>query len=207
MTDDLLTNFRSEILLPDEATAQDLYVRATSAPRRAPRHRLAVAIVTAAATGAAVAALVVSTGQTPKRRAMPMGFDPMALSFVRNGQSLASIAATIQAPIGGATMRLQVLRTEPSQLLPAMNHVPGSAQIVFQEQAAMTDISPPPTGPGGTVALSTWSGTLSPTDWTGGCQDELYNVSAVVVPAGSSYDDPPDGSQSVSSNWFRCSGS
>ena len=107
-----------------------------------------------------------------------------------------------------ATMQLEVLRTKPSELIPAMNHVPGSFQIVFQEQSALTDIAPPPTGSPGTVALSTWSGTLSPPDWTGGCQeDELYNVSAVVVPAGSSYDDPPDGSQTVRSEWFSCSGS
>jgi hypothetical protein len=211
MTNDLLTEFRSAVSLPDGATARRIYACATSAPRRMPGRRLAAAIAVSlvvAAIALAFSGLFGSPKQSqpPRGHGIPPAYEPLQLTFTRSGQSIASVTVTVQAPISGATMRLQVLRTDPSELLPAMNHVPGSAQVVFQEQAAMTDISPPPTGPGGTVALSTWSGTLSPDDWAGGCQGGLYNISAVVVPDGSSYDNPPDGSQRVSSNWFRCVG-
>jgi hypothetical protein len=49
--------------------------------------------------------------------------------------------------------------------------------------------------------LSTWSGTLTPSDWHGGCQDALYWVESTVFPAGSST--PWGGGYTA---WFRCSG-
>lgn len=60
MTDDLLTEFRSNIPLPDEATAQRIYARATSARRRVPRRRLVLAValvVTAGVAGGLYASL------------------------------------------------------------------------------------------------------------------------------------------------------
>jgi hypothetical protein len=45
MTDDLLTEFRSQVLPPDEATAQRCYARATQTQRRITPRRLAVAVV------------------------------------------------------------------------------------------------------------------------------------------------------------------
>jgi hypothetical protein len=49
--DDLLTTFRSDVPLPDEPTARQIYRRATTGNRRAPRRRLVlvVAVVVAAA--------------------------------------------------------------------------------------------------------------------------------------------------------------
>lgn len=51
MTDDLLSEFRSEVPLPDEATARRAHARAASGRRQAPRRRLvlAAAVVVAAA--------------------------------------------------------------------------------------------------------------------------------------------------------------
>jgi hypothetical protein len=54
MTDDLLTAFRSEVSLPDEATARRIYTQATGGRRRIPRRRLVLAI--AVVLGAALAA-------------------------------------------------------------------------------------------------------------------------------------------------------
>jgi hypothetical protein len=56
--DELLTTFRSDVRLPDEATARQIYGRATSGRRRLPRRRLmlAVAVVGAAALAAGLSA-------------------------------------------------------------------------------------------------------------------------------------------------------
>jgi hypothetical protein len=51
--DDLLNTFRSEVPLPEDATAKQVYVRATAGPRRVRRKRLAVAVAIAAAAGIA----------------------------------------------------------------------------------------------------------------------------------------------------------
>jgi hypothetical protein len=71
----------------------------------------------------------------------------------------------------------------------------------------MTNIAAPAQGPAGVVALSTWSGTLVPNDWDGGCQNMLYTVSAEAVPSGSSFANPPDGSLTVEARWFTCKSS
>ena len=43
---------------------------------------------------------------------------------------------------------------------------------------------------------ATWSGTLTPSDWDGGCQNALYRIE---------YAFGPDGDSGVT-DWFRCSG-
>jgi hypothetical protein len=49
-------------------------------------------------------------------------------------------------------------------------------QIVFEERVPMTNTgSTVPNTP-----VATWSGTLSPTDWTGGCQDAQYMINTAV---------------------------
>jgi hypothetical protein len=55
MTDDRLAQFRSEVSLPDEATAEQIYAHATSVRRRHERRWIALAVV-AAALGAALGA-------------------------------------------------------------------------------------------------------------------------------------------------------
>lgn len=142
-----------------------------------------------------------SSGSNPpaKRGARPMGFTPITLNATRSGQTITSIAVTLNSSVADATLQLQVLRGDP--------YGPDSGRhVVFQEQVPMSNIASPANGPPGTVALSTWSGTLSPSDWEGGCQDALYTVAFATVPVGSSFDNPPSGSNSGWSRWFNCSG-
>jgi hypothetical protein len=53
MTDDLLTEFRSEIPLPEEATSREIYARATAGRRRVPRRRLVLAVAVVVVAGIA----------------------------------------------------------------------------------------------------------------------------------------------------------
>jgi hypothetical protein len=53
MTDDLLQEFRSDVPLPDEATARRIYARAESSRGRLPRRRLVLAVALVAAAGVA----------------------------------------------------------------------------------------------------------------------------------------------------------
>lgn len=206
---------RSFLAPPDDADWQDVLRRAGEAPTRpAPRftrRRIALALaacIAIAAPAVAFSGLLRSSSapapqsQPPpaKRGARPMGFMPMTLKFTREGQAITSIDVTVNAPIRDATMLLQVITGSP------YGHIvsPATRKIVFQEQEPMTNIASPATGPAGTVALSTWSGTLSPTDWDGDCQHALYEVYATTVTSGFSFDNPPSGSMSAGSQWFTC---
>lgn len=144
-----------------------------------------------------------SHGRPVQRGARPIGYMPMTLDLTHGAQGITSIDVTVNAPIRDATTLLQVITGSP------YGHIvsPATRKIVFQEQKPMTNIASPASGPNGTVALSTWSGTLSPSDWTGGCQHALYEVYATTVTAGSSFDNPPSGSQIGGSQWFTCNGS
>jgi hypothetical protein len=200
---------RSFIAAADDADWQDVLQRggktARPAALRFARRRLTLAL--AACIAVATPAVVFSgafgshRGQVPPARggSRPMGYMPITLQFTRGGQGITSINVTVNSPIRDATMRLQVLRGNP--------YGPNSnRQVVFQEQMPMANISSPAEGPPGIVALSAWSGTLSPSDWDGGCQDGLYSVAWVDVPSGSSF--PPSGRPyEGESEWFRCSSS
>jgi hypothetical protein len=209
---------RSFLAVPDDVDWQDVLRRVGETHTRVAPHftRRRIALALAACIAVAVPAVAFSgllrsssmpapQSQPPpppaKRGARPMGFMPMALHFTRGAQGVTSIDVTVNAPTRDATMLLQVITGSP------YGHIvsPATRKIVFQEQKPMTNIASPATGPPGVVALSTWSGTISPTDWDGGCQHALYEVYATVVPSGASFDNPPSGSQSVGSEWFRCS--
>jgi hypothetical protein len=123
---------------------------------------------------------------TPRPRSIPDGFMPIALRPTQGAHGITSIDVIVNAPSRDADMRLQVLRGNP--------YGPDSGrQVIFQERAPMTNIASPANGPPGTVALSTWTGTLSPSDWDGGCQNALYAVEAQV------------GGMTARSEWFSCS--
>ncbi len=128
-----------------------------------------------------------------------MGYQPITLDFTRNDGQVTSVNVTANAPIRDATLWLQVLRATD-------RHCPACSGTehydVFQEQVPMTNIASPADGPSGVVALSTWSGTLSPTDWDGGCQNTYYTVAFASGPSGSQL---PDASQSGNSAYFLCS--
>lgn len=204
---------------PDDADWQEVLRRAGESPTPpAPplftRRRLALtlAICVAVAVPGAVLSGLFGTSHTaapqnhlrpaPRGGSRPMGFNSMLLNITRDGGAIASIGVTVNAPIRDATTLLQVITGSP------YGHIvsPATRRIVFQEQEPMTNIASPASGPNGTVALSTWSGTLSPSDWTGGCQHALYEVYATTVPSGSSFDNPPSGSMESGSQWFTCNG-
>jgi hypothetical protein len=167
-----------------------------------------VSSVALAAIAVAVSGLVGSSrpGSRPHPgRGIPMAFHPLTLDFARNAGAVTAIAITVNAPIRDASLEIHVLRSSASQPLQAMQNQ-ADAQVVYKGQLPMTNIASPVSGPPGTVALSTWSGTLSTSDWDGGCQHALYTVEAVAVPVGSSFETPlPDGSQVVTAQWFTCS--
>ena len=62
MTDDLLTQFRSDVPLPDDASAQRAYERAVSGRRRLPRRRLAYAVATVVVAGGLAGGLSATLG-------------------------------------------------------------------------------------------------------------------------------------------------
>ena len=190
---------------PDDADWQDVLLRAgdTRKQRRLlTRRRTAVVLAAGIAVAAPAVAFsgVLSSSSAPQSSPpnpvlttrppavrTPLGFSPIALQLTRSGQRVTSIDVTVNAPTREATMLLQVLRGSPYG--PDSNRT-----VVFQEQVPMTSIVSPANGPSGTVALSTWSGTLTPSDWDGGCQNALYTVKAVA------------GIQTTEAAWFRCSG-
>jgi hypothetical protein len=204
---------RGYLAVPDDADWHDVLRRAGETPARAAplftrrRTVLALAACIAVAGSAAVLSGAFTSSHsaqqpqvtTAPRGVRPMGYQPITLDFTRHGGQVTSINVTANAPIRDATLWLRVLRATDRQC-PACSGT--EHQVVFQEQVPMTNIASPSDGPPGVVALSTWSGTLSPTDWDGGCQNAYYTVAFASVPSGSQ---PPDASQSGNSAYFLCS--
>jgi hypothetical protein len=62
MTDDLLTTFRSDVPLPDDASAKRAYERAVSGRRRLPQRRLVYALAAVVATGGLAGGLSATLG-------------------------------------------------------------------------------------------------------------------------------------------------
>ena len=85
------------------------------------------------------------------------------------------------------TLNLRVVRSDASQV-PEADTAPN--EVVFDEQVSMTDGSNPED------TFTTWSGTLKPSEWTGGCQQALYRIE---------YDFGTEDTHSWS-GWFPCSG-
>ena len=216
MTDNLLTAFRSEVPLPDEATAQRIYRRATSGRQHVvTRRRLvgAVAVLAAAAIAGALSATLGGEGSKPPVAKGPGpgrgGFGVYAnnrFTFNRDGQKLTSIDVTVSDQNWpDATLYLEVLYRDASE--PA-NVDEAKTERVFEETVPMTATG----ATGDDAVLSTWSGTLSPSDWNGGCQDGFYVIWTAAYPTGSEVVDPFN-SKNVpvhfeeSNAWFSCGGS
>ena len=185
-SDDLLTQFRSDVPLPNEETTQRVYSRATGRHRRLPRRKLVPVIVVAAAAvagvGAAALAGAFTGGATATTRTHPSGggldapYDSLSVTPNRNDDgTLASISVTVKPDIANATSEIEVIHADTPNT--------GTTEVVFREQVSTTPLP----GPDG---LSTWSGTLYPSDWTGGCQSGLYGIRVVSVPPGTSLADP-----------------
>ena len=184
---------RGFVAAPDDADWQDVLRRAGETPARAAplftRRRIMLALAACIAVGGSAAALsgAFTSSHTAQqdqvtiapRGARPMGYQPITLDFTRSGKQVTSIKVTANAPIRDATLWLRVLRTTDRRC-PACSGA--EHQVVFEQQVPMTNIASPATGPSGVVALSTWSGTLSPTDWEGGCQNAFYTVAFASGP-------------------------
>jgi hypothetical protein len=130
--------------------------------------------------------------------AEPPHFLPIDLNFTRGDQGITSIGVTINASTLGGTALLQVVRGANADI--SQDNLAGG-QVVFKEQVPMTDLASPKSGPPGTQALSTWSGTLSPSDWDGGCQKAKYVITVKVSPANPT---PEARGEWVESGWFVC---
>jgi hypothetical protein len=177
---------------PDDADWDDVLHRAeeTHAPAatRPPRHRLglvlAAACVAIAALAVGFSGLLGSSARQASRNQPtatrqtggPLQFSPIELNFTRGATGITAIDVTVKAATLGGTAQLQVVRGEPDA--PASQR-----QVVYQEQVPLTNLQSPASGPPGTVVLSTWSGTLSPSAWDGGCQNATYVVDVKVSPA------------------------
>jgi hypothetical protein len=209
----LLRDHWNEVPEADKETMRRAYTYATSRSRagfprslrfrRVPPLRLRFALPAAAAVCVAAACAVVFTGAlsgsgsryngkvgnlsgsggtgSVGQSGEPAHFSPIALNFTRGDQGITSIAVTINAATLGGTAELQVVRGAAAEYVEPGNLA--GAQLVFHERVPMTNIASPASGPTGTQALSTWSGTLSPSSWDGGCDNEQYAITVWVHPA------------------------
>lgn len=189
MTDDFLTKFRSEMPMPDDETTQKIYENATSGKRRpATRRRVVIAVaVLALAVIAAVLGVMLSGGgnkiQTgPVHPGGPgggMALAPFSLTpHVASGE-LASLDVTLRSTRPDNTLDVKVVRQDGSE-------------VVFTEQVAPTVYDSAMQD----ATHASWSGTLTPSEWTGGCQSGLYRIE---------YAFGPD-SDTGTTDWFACTG-
>jgi len=191
-TDDLLTRFRSSVPLPDDPVSHRIYAHATSSHPRMSRPRLAVLIAATAVAAVGVAAL----GGAFEGRATPANgggakialtvAPPDILSVTPNlndGGTLASLSVTTNPKIADANTEVEVLLFDNTRT--------GANHVVFQEQVQTT--------------ASSWSGTLYPDDWSGGCQSGRYAILVVsVAPGASLADATPENSEWDYSKGFNC---
>jgi len=168
---------------PDDGDWDAVVRRAGETPERArrvmTRWRIglaSVAVCIAAGVAVAFSGLLDSAGRSAPQAA-PQQLVPITLKFTRDDAgTITSIDATVRAATRGGTALLQVVRGEPG--------APKSQrQIVFSEHVPMTNVAPPKKNRPGAAARSTWSGTLSPGDWNGRCENATYVVDIKVSPA------------------------
>ena len=195
--DDLLTEFRGDVPLPDDPTKQRIYERATSGRRHVvTRRRLVLAVAVLAAAGIAGGLSATFGGATQPAVTIPSvrlgggtGLNPFTADFTASGNEFTSIDLTIRSQTPETTLNVRVVRSDASQV-PEADSAPN--HVVLGEQVSMSAVLP------GSVRgpVAEWSGTLTPSDWDGGCQQALYRIE---------YDFGSDDT-SGSSGWFQCSG-
>ena len=189
MSDDFLTTFRSEMPMPDEKTTQRTYERATSGKRRTvTQRRLVIAVAVLALAGVA-AVLGVTLGGGGSKTIVPglhgpgphpgggMALAPFTLTPHVANSELTSLDVTLRSTHPDNTLDVKVVRQYGSQ-------------VVFSEQVTPTVYDSSMQD----ATHASWSGTLNPSDWSGGCQTGLYRVEYAFA----SYTDATD--------WFRCTG-
>lgn len=235
---DLLREFRAEIPAPDDETRRRVYAHATSRNTRfagwrrpgwagasLPRASLRLsAALAGAALCAAVAAMAAagtfsgsakhatalghgaSVSSQPSASLFPSG-NAMSVSYNRSGGAsssvgsgaLSSVDVTVNPSMADATIEIEVLYSSAST---GADVTAANSQVVYQKQVSATNTASTVNG------LSTWSGTLTPSEWSGGCQSGIYNILALSVGPGTSLANATyKNSDRYYSGMFSCSGS
>lgn len=193
-------------------------IAADARPRRRPTFSIAARRLTVVSVGAMLAvagaaALVLMTqSQVPRsttsshsHSGVPPAYQPLTVNLSPGAQGVSSVNVAVDSPVSGASLQVQVLRSNASLPEQAMQESPANQQVVYQEQVPMTDVASPASGAPGTVALATWSGVLSPADWIGGCQNALYRVVAEIAAPSGTYSSFSAPAYTFSGQWFNCS--
>lgn len=172
-----------------------------------PRLRVAIPVVAAAAL-----AIGLSVTFIPQSSTNPIGGGGNAVhglmltpdTGVIGPSSVITAGLDYQpVPDSSASLQLQVKRVAFPPGTDRNTFDPNSepSQVVFKETVPMTVRAITVTSPGNLGYLASWSGTLSVSDWTGGCQsNSIYTINAVVL------DSNGVGRDSSGSNWLMCSG-
>lgn len=195
-----LRDFPAEVVPPDEETRQRVYAFATGEANRSVRQHLGilrlrktptnmprfVAVLAGAVICAAVGALA-ATGAFSSGSAQPLRHpgggggleappNPVSLAFNHDAAgTVSSITVTASPNIPSASAELEVFLT-PASTTPGV--AAGQSTMVYQEQIPLTAPS--------AEQQPTWSGVLSPSDWTGGCQAGRYTVDVITAAPGTS---------------------
>lgn len=163
-----------------------------------PRVRnVSLAGAAAGLAAAGVGLTIAFSGSGPTRTHQVGGNAPLGITLTPDAPAIgSSVHITVASWESDASLRLQVLRdanapgTQPSN---------DSAQVVFDEQVPMTNTTIDSAAGGGKPGAA-WSGTLSTTDWSGGCQTSAsYSIEATIT-------DDSTGSREAldQSRWFSC---
>ena len=173
-----------------------------STPRRLALAALAVGGVTALAV-----TLLASrpSGSSQPRSATPPRYPGLTVNTTSGAQGVTSIHVIVESPDSGSSLQIQVLRSNAAGPAEAVQESPADQQVVFQEQVPMTDVASPVSGPPGTVALATWSGVLTPNQWTGGCLNSLYRIVANVADPNGTYSSFSNPALIFKGEFFNCS--
>jgi len=226
MTDDELTEvvqeFRASVPQASEKTRQKIYDRATGGvdggshgrtrswgpllPSRT--HARLIAAVGVAVVGVVAVVATGTFASSPARRTSEQAAPPaigqsspasMTVAFSRDVGGLSSIKVMLSPNVDQATIQLQVIHSNAPTLEGASAN---NAQVVYQTQVATTAPTQAMAGP------SFWSGTLSPSDWSGGCQPGFYQITSLAIPPGTMFATATakPGSEFDGSEWFSCTG-
>ncbi|MDX6480535.1 MAG: hypothetical protein QOG85_1045 [Gaiellaceae bacterium] len=159
--------------------------------------------IVAAVVGAAFAALAVTGvfgGTSPSRgpivaapRATQGGlegpWDSMSVAYTRDGGTLSSVSVTVNPDIADASIQVEVLHNSAT----ARGAVTGgNTDVVYESPVFASTATGSKSG-----GLSTWSGSFSPSDWSGGCQSGTYNILAISIPPGLSFAEAAETNESA----------
>ena len=168
--------------MPDDETTQRIYERATTGRRNLATRRVlvgAVALLAAGGIAGGLSATLGGSGGGPAGTVYPpghpggpgggMALAPVTLDTNYSDGRLASVDVTLRSVRPDRTLDVQVVHSDASQPADADT---GSTQAVFDEHESPTVYDTTMQD----ATHATWSGTLTPSDWSGGCQTGLYRI-------------------------------